>query len=235
MMAMPDGIRFYSVGGWTVIGIILLVCLVIVIIPLLFLGLVGAAFTRLGFSWIAAVAAVLLMLIGSAINIPVGKISREMIRIEHNEGVIPDGYEPWETVIAINLGGAVIPVAIACYLIYISVHSTGTAIALPLIVGVLIVAALSFVSTRRVDGVGLKVPLFMPGLTALLCGILLCGGIGLSAGVIAFVSGTFGTLIGANIAKLPHVRDLNVSEFSIGGAGTFGAVFISCILSALIA
>ena len=140
-----------------------------------------------------------------------------------------------ETVIAINLGGAVIPVAIACYLIYISVHSTGTAIALPLIVGVLIVAALSFVSTRRVDGVGLKAPLFMPGLTALLCGILLSGGIGLSAGVIVFVSGTFGTLIGANIAKLPHVRDLNVSEFSIGGAGTFGAVFIGCILSALIA
>ena len=231
-MAMPDGIRFYSVGGWSVIGILLLICLVIVIIPLLFLG---PAFTRLGFSWIAAVAVVLLMLIGSAINIPVGKISREMIRIEHNDGVIPDGYEPWETVIAINLGGAVIPVAIACYLIYISIQSTGTAITLPLIVGVLIVAALSFISTWRVDGVSLKAPLFMPGLTALLCGILLCGGIGLSAGVIAFVSGTFGTLIGANIAKLPHVRDLNVSEFSIGGAGTFGAVFIGCILSALIA
>lgn len=234
-MAMPEGIRFYSVGGWSVIGIILLVCLVIVIIPLLFLGLVGAAFTRLGFSWIAAVAAILLMLIGSAINIPVGKISREMIRIEHSDGMISDGYEPWETVIAVNLGGAVIPVAIACYLIYISVHSTDTAITLPLIVGVFIVAALSFVSTRRVDGVGLKAPLFMPGLTALLCGILLSGGVGLSTGVIAFVSGTFGMLIGANIANLHRVRDLNVSEFSIGGAGTFGAVFIGCILSALIA
>jgi len=234
-MAMPDGIRFYSVGGWTVIGILLLVCLVIVIIPLLFLGLVGAAFTRLGFSWIAAVATVLLMLIGSAINIPVGKINREMIRIEHNNGMIPEGYEPWETVISINLGGAVIPVAIACYLIYISMHSTGTVITLLLIVGVLIVAALSFVSTRCVDGIGLRVPLFMPGLTALLCGFLLAGSIGLSAGVIAFVSGTFGTLIGANIVKISRVRDLNVSEFSIGGAGTFGAVFISCILSALIA
>jgi uncharacterized membrane protein len=234
-MAMTDGIRLYSVGGWSVVGIILLICLVIVIIPLLFLGLVGAAFTRLGFSWIAAVAAILLMLIGSAINIPVGKIRRDIIRIEHNDGVIHEGVESWDTVVTINLGGAVIPVAIACYLIYVSMQSTGTSVALPVIVGVLLVAALSFVATRRVEGMGLQVPLFMPGLTALLCGLLLAGSVGLSAGVIAFVSGTFGTIIGANIANLPRVRDLNVSVFSIGGAGTFGAVFIGCILSALIA
>ena len=232
---MTDGIRFYSAGGWSVIGIVILVCLIIVIIPLLFLGLVGAAFTRLGFSWIAAVAVVLLMLIGSAINIPVGKIRREMIRIEHGDGIIPGGYEPWETTIAINLGGAVIPVAIACYLFYISTQSIGTSIGLSVIAGVLIVAALSFVATRRMSGAGIRTPLFIPGLTSLLCGILLAGSVGLAAGVIAFASSTFGILIGANIANLPRIRELNISEFSIGGAGTFGAVFIGCILSALIA
>jgi uncharacterized membrane protein len=234
-MGMDDGIRFFSAGGWSVVGIIILVCLIIVIIPLLFLGLVGAAFVRLGFSWIAAVAVVLLMLIGSAVNIPVGTIRREMIRIEHNDGIIPDGYEPWETTIAINLGGAVIPVAIACYLLFISTQSLGPSVDLPVIVGVLLVAALSFVATRRMRGIGIRAPLFIPGITALLCGLLLTGSVGLSAGVTAFASSTFGTLIGANIAHLPRIRDLGIPEFSIGGAGTFGAVFIGCILSALIA
>jgi uncharacterized membrane protein len=232
---MPDGVRFYSMGGWSALGIIILLCIVIVIIPLLFVGFVGAEFARLGFSWIVAVAAILLMLIGSAINIPVGKINRDLIRIEHNDSIIPDGYESWDTVISINLGGAVIPVAIACYLIYVVVQSTGMSLVVPLVVGVLLVAVLSYVSTRRVDGKGIRASLLIPGLTALLCGFLLAGSIGLSAGVIAFESGTFGTLLGANIANLPRVRDLNISEFSIGGRGTFGAVFIACILSALVA
>jgi uncharacterized membrane protein len=85
-------------------------------------------------------------------------------------------------------------------------------------------------------GLGLRAPLFVPGLTALLCGILLGGGWGLpAAGVIAFAGATFGILLGANIAHLPHVGDLEVPQVSIGGAGTFGAIFIGCILSALIA
>ncbi len=232
---MGDGIRFYSAGGWTIVGIILLVCLVVIIIPLLFLGFIGAAFARLGFSWIEAVAAILLMLLGSAINIPVWKIRREMVRIEHDGEWGADGYEPWDTVISLNLGGAVIPVVIAVYLLFMSTGSIGTSMGVPVIVGVCLVAALSYVATRRVEGVGLRVPLFMPGLAALLCGLVFAGGIGLSAGVTAYVSGTIGTLLGANIANLPKVRELGVAGFSIGGAGTFGAVFIGCILSALIA
>jgi uncharacterized membrane protein len=234
-MGMGDGIRFYSAGGWTVIGIIVLVCLVVLIIPLLFLGLVGAAFARLGFSWIAAVAAILLMLLGSAINIPIWKIRREMVRIEHDGEWGANGFEPWDTVISLNLGGAVIPVVIAVYLLFMSTGAIGMSMGVPVIVGVILVAAISYVATRRVEGVGLRVPLFMPGIAALLCGLVFAGGIGLAAGITAFVAGTFGTLLGANVANLTKVRELGVAGFSIGGAGTFGAVFISCILSALIA
>jgi uncharacterized membrane protein len=106
---------------------------------------------------------------------------------------------------------------------------------LQVIPATLIVAAMAYVTTRVMVGVGLRAPLFIPGLTALLCGILLAGGFGLSAGVIAFVSGTFGTLLGADIAHLRHVGTLEVPQVSIGGAGTFGAIFIGCLLSALIA
>ena len=75
--SMSNGVRLYSAGPLSIIALILLIGLVILVIPLLFLGLVGAAFTRLGFSWIAALAVVLLMLFGSFINIPLYTIRRE--------------------------------------------------------------------------------------------------------------------------------------------------------------
>ena len=56
-----------------------------------------------------------------------------------------------------------------------------------------------------------------------------------AATVLAFVSGTIGTLLGGNLAQLHRIKGLDVADVSIGGAGTFGAIFICCILPALIA
>ena len=78
---MSDGVRFYSAGPLSVFVIIFLIALLIIFIPLLVLGIIGAAFTRLGFSWITALVLVLLMLSGSFVNIPVYHIRRDMIRL----------------------------------------------------------------------------------------------------------------------------------------------------------
>jgi len=241
---MPGDIRVYSAGPLTILALIVIIGLLVIIVPLLFLGLVGKAFTNLvGLSWLTATALVILILLCSLVNLPVWKIRRETIRMPHApSGQFPDAFTPnengglWETTIAVNLGGAVIPLAMACYLLYrASEVMSGNMLYLQVIAATLIVAAMAYVTTRPMVGVGIRAPLFIPGLTALLCGILLAGGFGLSAGVIAFVSGTLGILLGANIAHLPHVGDLEVPQVSIGGAGTFGAIFIGCILSALIA
>ena len=77
---MAGGIRFFSAGPLSVLAIVLLIGLVLLLIPLLVLGVVGAAFTRLGLSWVAALALVLLMLAGSFVNIPLYCIRRDMIR-----------------------------------------------------------------------------------------------------------------------------------------------------------
>jgi uncharacterized membrane protein len=236
---MSNGVRFYSGGALPVIAILLMIGLVILVIPLLFLGLVGAAFTRLGFSWIAALAVVLLMLFGSFVNIPLYRIKRDMIRVDTMELPFAGGaFAPppvWETIVSLNLGGALIPVAVSAYLLSQATALEGTAILQPVAVGIVIVAAIAWLATRSVPGYGLRAPLFIPGLAALLCGLLLTGGTGLLAGVIAFVAGTAGTLLGAGIAQLPRVRDIEVPEISIGGAGMFGAIFLACILSTLIA
>jgi len=238
---MPNDIRVYSADPLTILALIVIIGLLVIVVPLLFLGFVGKAFTSLvGLSWLTATALVILILLCSLVNIPVWKIRRETIRMPHNE--TPDAFTPneeggaLETTIAVNLGGAIIPFAMACYLLYrASAVMSGNTLHFQVLAATLIVAAMAYVTTRAMVGVGIRAPLFVPGLTALLCGILLSGGFGLSAGVIAFVSGTLGTLLGADIAHLPHVGDLEVPQVSIGGAGTFGAIFIGCILSALIA
>ncbi|HVP97565.1 DUF1614 domain-containing protein [Methanoregula sp.] len=239
---MPDNIRVYSAGPLTLIALLAIIGLIVIIVPLLFLGLAGKAITGLvGLSWLTATALVILILLCSFVDIPVWKIRRETIRMPHT-GQFPEAFTPgengglWETTIAVNVGGAVLPLILSAYLLDRAAPViSGEMMYLRITAGILLVAAMAYATTRPVVGVGIRAPLFIPGLAALLCGILLAGGPGLSAGVIAFVSVTIGTLLGANIAHLPHVGELEVPRISIGGAGTFGAIFIGCLLSALIA
>jgi uncharacterized membrane protein len=239
---MSDGIRVYSgVGALSVFAIIILVIFVILLIPLLLLGVIGAAFTRLGFSWIAAIAVVFLMLFGSFINIPVYRVKRDMIRVSGEDQTgfdIPTPFasqQIWDTLISVNFGGAVIPVCIAIYLVYRANQIVGASLFFPLVVCIAVVAGVSFVATRMVSGYGFKVSLIIPAQSALLVGILISGGTGLTAAVTACAGGILGTLIGGNIAHLIGIKDIEISQVSIGGAGTFGAVFLCCILPALIA
>ncbi|HZK30946.1 MAG TPA: DUF1614 domain-containing protein [Methanoregula sp.] len=237
---MSNGIRFFSAGPRSVFIIIILVGLVIILIPLLILGMIGAAFTRLGFSWISALIIVLLMLFGSFVNIPVYRIRRDTIRVSQDNS--PDfgvcvpfvSDQVWDTMLSLNFGGAVIPVCISLYMVYQAIQVTGMPLVLTICSDMIIVVVITFLVTRFVNGVGIQVPLFIPGLTALLAGLLLAGEAGLVAAVTAFVSGTSGVLIGGNILHLFRIKDLEISDVSIGGAGTFGAIFICCILPALI-
>jgi len=238
---MSDGVRFYSAGPLSVFVIIILIALVIILIPLLILGIIGAAFTRLGFSWIAALAVVLLMLFGSFVTIPVYRIRRDIILVPRDESSVFDVCVPcasgqvWDTTISLNLGGAVIPLCVSLYMVYQAILITGTSLFFTVCAGITMVAIITFVSTRLVPCAGIQVPLLIPGLTALLAGLLLAGGTGLTAAVTAFVGGVTGVLLGGNIANLYRIKDLEVPEISIGGAGTFGSIFICCMLPALIA
>lgn len=238
---MTNGIRFQSIGALSVAAIIILILLVILLIPLMFLGIIGAAFTRLGFSWISAAAVVLLILFGSAVNIPFYTIKRDMVRMSSGSVSMDDPFnswprqEVWDTVISINLGGAIIPVCVAFYVLYAAYPIITTSLVLPLLVGILGVSLITYASTRALPGVGLQVPLLIPALTALLIGLAFSGNVGISASVTAMVSGILGVLIGGNMAQLGKIKDLGVPAVSFGGSGTFGAVLFCCILPALIA
>ncbi len=238
---MAGDIRFFPAGPLSVFAIVLLIALVILLIPLLILGVIGTAFTRLGLSWVAALALVVLLLAGSFVNIPLYHVRRDMIRAvpldsSGNKRVDPFAAVPvWDTVISVNLGGGILPVCIAAYMMYRAVMVTETTLLFPVALCAVLVMVISFVSTHEIAGVGIRVPFIIPAATALLAGVLLFGGTGLTSAVTALFGGTVGTIAGGNLAHLSHVRDLDVPEVSIGGSGTFGAVFLCCVLPALIA
>jgi len=238
---LSDGIRIFSATPISFIAIIILLILLILILPLFILGMIGAAFTRLGFSWTSALVVIGLMIFGSFVNIPVYRIHREIIRVPRNDildqgtGVFCSSPDVWNIHVSCNFGGAVIPAGIAAFLLYKAILITGNSLVFSVVAGIIIVAVITFVSTRLVPGAGIHVPLLIPGLTALLAGLVLSGGTGLTAAVTAFVSGTIGTLSGGNIVNLFRISDLEIPQVSVGGSGTFGAVFICCILPALIA
>ena len=52
---------------------------------------------------------------------------------------------------------------------------------------------------------------------------------------LAYVCGTLGTLLGADVLNLSRVRSLDAAQVSIGGAGTFDGVFLAGILGVLLA
>jgi uncharacterized membrane protein len=227
---------------FTIIMLVLLIGLFILVLPLLFLSLIGTALAKLGFTGREVVLLLFLTLVGSFINIPITTISGEPVTVREPAptlfGMLYRVREVTPTTqVAINVGGALIPVFISLYLLYESVTVLDPVIAPLALIGVLIVSMFVKRVARPLRGVGIVTPFFIPPLAALACGLLLSVFTTDPAApaIIAYLSGTLGTLIGADIANLPRIRELASPMVSIGGAGTFDGVFLSGIIAAFLA
>ena len=228
--------RFFSAGAISLFAILLLIGLLVILIPLLIFGIIGVAFTRLGFSWITALVVVFLMLFGSFINLPVYTIRRDMVRAREPASNGNVGSSPvWDTTLSVNLGGGIIPVCIAVYLVYRAIAVSGIFLVPAVCICIIVVAAIVRFSTQPVNSRGIRVPTIIPALSSLVIGTLISGGPGLVAAVTALAGGTLGTLLGGNLLNLNRLPDLDISDFVIGGSGTFGAIFLCCLLPALVA
>jgi len=108
---------------------------------------------------------------------------------------------------------------------------------LPSIVGTAIVAVITHHFAYPLRGLGIAVPLFIPPLAAALVAVFLgkTTRVSRATHVIAYVSGTLGTLIGADLLNLDRIAYLGAPVASIGGAGTFDGVFLTGIVAILLA
>ncbi|WP_067048138.1 DUF1614 domain-containing protein [Methanofollis ethanolicus] len=237
----------YLFNPFSILMVAFLFVALLVLIPLLFLSLIGSAFAKLGFPPGTVILLLLLTLVGSLVNIPVTKVQGGPVRMEKEFSPfygwvyrIPE-VAP-ETVVAINVGGALIPLLISLYLMYESVVvSGGYTVLILALIGVAVVTAVTHHVARPVPGLGIATPFFVPPLAALVTALVLAGFAGspeaavIAAPVIAYISGTLGTLLGADLLNLGRLGELGAPMVSIGGAGTFDGVFLSGVLAAFLA
>lgn len=192
---------------------------------------IALAFAQIGIPDQYIFSALFATFFGSYINIPVRKIHQDSI-VQHTRVsffgfryVVPI-WTRRETILAVNLGGAVIPTLISLYLLF----TTGVWARALLATGVM--TLVTHRMARPVRGVGIALPAFIPPvLAALVAGLLAPYPY---ASVIAYISGTLGTLIGADLLNLRKIGGLGAPVASIGGAGTFDGIFLNGVLAVLL-
>jgi uncharacterized membrane protein len=204
----------------------------IIMLPFLLVGLIGEAFLRLGISPSLIFWLLILTLVGSLVNIPIYKFeNRELLgeQVVSYFGMrfrVPRPERPQSTILALNVGGALIPLALSLYLI--TKIDFGLSLPILLVVVTVVVNRLA----RPVPGMGIGVPGLVPPLVAALGALFLCPP-ELRAPC-AYIASTMGILIGADLLNLGHIRQLGAPVASIGGAGTFDAIFLSGIIAVLL-
>ncbi len=204
----------------------------LVMLPFLVVGMIGEAFLRLGVSPSLIFWLLILTLLGSLINLPIYRYeTREVMgeRVISYFGMrfrVPRMEKTHGTTLAVNVGGALIPLALSLYLI--SKIDFGIALPILLLVVVLVVNRLA----RPVRGLGIGVPGLVPPLVAALGAYLLCPP--QLRAPCAYIASTMGILIGADLMNLRLIGQLGAPVASIGGAGTFDAIFLSGIIAVLL-
>ena len=185
----------------------------------------------------AALIAVAIML-GGLINIPIAHIPLEEEILIHPLAVFGlSGLWPEirrvrrETIIAVNLGGCLIPTGLAFYELFhllVVAPSMLSAVGIASVVSIVI----CFLAARPTPGVGITIPGLVPALAAAGSALILAPE---RAAPVAFIAGVAGPLIGADILHLKGITRLASGMVSIGGAGTFDGIVLSAVMAAYLA
>ncbi len=223
----PSSLHFFPL---TLPLILLFFLLVGIMIAVIEIGILEYAYEKMGVNRRYVFSLLILSLLGSYINIPVAELPKE--RVLSGEQMFFFGMryviplvEEWPRTV-INVGGAVIPTLLSIYLLVKNgIYGRG-------LVAVAIVALIVHWLAQPVRGVGIAVPIFVPPVIAAVVALLLSRQ---SAPALAYIAGSLGTLIGADLLNLDKIQGLGAPIASIGGAGTFDGIFLTGILAVLLA
>lgn len=220
-------------------------CLVLAIcslclLPFLVFDFMETALRNLHLPAPLASLAVVGIFVGSFINLPLYRVERDGRQPVMRGYMVPGlGWVPLprdenQTIVAVNVGGCLIPAALAVYeaLHVLDINQARWS----LVVAVLVNVAVCYWLARPIPGVGIAIPAFVPPLVAIALSWMLLGDSrsDLRAPV-AFVAGVAGPLVGADLLHLRQFERLHTGLLSIGGAGTFDGIVISGIVAAFFA
>lgn len=128
-------------------------------------------------------------------------------------------------VLAVNLGGAIIPAVFSLYLL-------GRVRILPVILSTAVVSLACYAVARPIPGRGIMIPALIPPLAASISALLFAGD---NPSAVAYIAGTMGTLIGADLLHIGDMLRTGPGVMSIGGAGVYDGVFLAGLIAAFLA
>lgn len=231
--------RTYPALGCATIAVALFF---LILVPLVLVDAMTSALQKLHLSAGVAMLAVLGIFLGSLINVPIHRVQRqqeqpvETLAIFGFWGEIARFHQVrQDTIVAVNIGGCVIPTLLALWQVGHLVWAGGW----PLVALLLVTTAniaVCYRFARPVQGVGIIMPGFLSPLTAIcLCWLLLgSADYDLVRAPVAFTAGVCGPLIGADLFHLNDLTKVSLGMLSIGGAGTFDGIVLSGVLAALL-
>ena len=199
-MILPIALPFLLLG---------FVLLLVVLVVMIEVRVLSYAYRKIGVRPRYMFIVLLLTLVGSQFNIPLYSVTA-----------------PSRTVVAINVGGALVPLLLSVYL-FLQLQG----LRVRMLIGTAVVALIVHGLARIVPGVGIAVPMLIPPLVAAGVALILSFR---RAPPVAYVSGSMGALIGADVSNLHRLAELGAPVVSIGGAGTFDGVFLTGIIAGLI-
>lgn len=214
---------------------LILFLLLVLLLPFLWFVLtidgVQIAATKLGFSPEAGLLCLALVIFGSAINLPLYRVETTIDLLDEFASLyqrqfwgIPFHRVQRSTLVALNVGGGLIPVLLALY------QFTQAS---PLTIGLvtLIVTIVSYFAAHIVPGIGIQMNPLLAPLTAAFSAVLLGSG---HAPSIAFAGGVLGTVIGADLLHLKDLQNMSAGVLSIGGAGVFDGIALCGLFAVLL-
>jgi len=206
-------------------------------LPFLLANAFLTALTKLGLGPLSALGVALGIFVGGAVNVPVARIEQaELVEYQptrllglHRLLGRPVRCRAY-TVIAVNVGGCLVPTALAGYQIgRVALQAPSTLLALGAALGLNVGLCYYFATPVPQQGIAMQ-PLIPAGAAAL-SGLVLAPA---WAPPIAFTAGVLGPLIGADLLHLDDIADLGTGMASIGGAGTFDGVVLSGLVATLL-
>ncbi|HEY0666183.1 MAG TPA: DUF1614 domain-containing protein [Gallionella sp.] len=215
--------------------LLIFMLIVIFLVSLVQIGLIGTAFDKLGLSAESGYLLLLCTLAGSLINLPLFSLSAVSAPKMQEPKMGPPAHWMFyrlpagsgRVVVLANVGGAVVPVAFSLYLIaHYPLNPFDIAIA------VAVVTAIARRFSFQIPGIGIGIPMLLAPIAAALVATALDP---LQRAPLAYIAGTLGVLIGADLLGLGGIRKQGATFAIIGGAGTFDGVFLTGLVAVLLA
>lgn len=210
----------------------------IILLPFFLAEVMLSALAKLGLDARQSVMAAIGIFLGSMINIPVKRFKNKASSndtVSHmfgmNRMLFSNLPRAETTVLAVNLGGCIVPLLIAAYQIF-RLSEMGLHYLLACGIAVVVNILVCKYTARPVENMGIAIPALIPALAGAVLAIVL---VPEQAPSVAFVAGVLGPLIGADLLHLQEIRQMNTPVASIGGAGTFDGIVLSGIIATLLA